>query len=194
MEKTNFEMFHDYGFEVPPLGRSELTSLAHTIHRETGYKGDRPFPIMRFVELVLPRVYEDFALEVLSCNALGEKLGETYPRARLIRLREDVYDDAVDGLPLARITVAHEVGHLIAHRNVPAGLARRQASKSIPAYRSSEWQANAFAGALLMPTSKIFNLTPLEIRRLYNVTPTAAKTQLEAVRKKGPVWARKFSL
>ncbi len=194
MRKINYEMTHDYGYEVPPHSREDLTRLAHLVHQISGYKGVGPFPIMRFVELVLPEIYEDFELQVLRPRELGEKLGETYPSRHLIRLRQDIYDTAVDGQPLARMTVAHETGHLLVHNNIPIALARKQATKSIPAYRSSEWQANAFGGALLMPADKIIRLEPEEICELYNVTITAASTQLKAVRGKGAMWAKTFSL
>ena len=73
-------------------------------------------------------------------------------------------------------------------------MARKQATKSAPAYRSSEWQANAFGGALLMPADKIIKLTPEQISALYNVTITAANTQLKAVKEKGGLWAASFAL
>ena len=194
MRKIDLGMTHDYGYEVPPRSRDDLTRLAHFVHQISGYKGSGPFPIMRFVELVLPEIYEDFELQVVRPRELGEKFGETYPSKHLIRLRQDVYDAAAGGQPFARMTVAHETGHLLVHNNIPLSLARKQATKSVPAFRSSEWQANAFGGALLMPADKIIRLEPEEICEFYNVTITAASTQLRAVREKGARWAKSFSL
>lgn len=174
---------HDYGFEVPPKSRIQLTRDAHTIHQLLGYRGDRPFPIVPFLEHVLPVLYEDFELEISTCGSLGDKFGETYPKKHLIRLREDIYDQAVEGHPFSRMTIAHEIGHLIEHENVPVALARNAASRQIEAYRCSEWQANAFAGALLMPASKILDLSIPEIMERYQVTCSAAQCQSRAVRK-----------
>lgn len=187
-------MTHDFGYEVPPRSRDDLTRVAHLVHQISGYKGTGPFPIMRFMEFGLPEICEDFELQVVPPRELGEKFGETYPGRHLIRLRQDVYDAAVAGQPLARMTVAHEIGHLLVHSDIPVAFARKQATKSVPAYRSSEWQANAFGGALLMPVDKIIRLDPEEICELYNVTITAANTQLKAVKEKGAKWAKKFRL
>ena len=184
---------HDYGVEVPPKSRMDLTKDAHAVHKLVGYKGDRPFPIVHFFELVLPLLYDDFDLEIVSTSDLGEKFGETYPDRHLIRLGEEIYDGAVGGDPFSRMTIAHEVGHLLEHEGVPRTLARNAASKSIPAYKSSEWQANAFAGALLMPASKILDLTPDKISEFFQVTKTAARTQCTAAAKEEK-WCRALTL
>lgn len=183
MKKISFRDTHDYGVEVPPKSRMNLTMDAHAIHLLIGYKGDKPFPIAEFLERGLPVLYDDFELEVVTEGELGKKFGETYPDRHLIRLREDVYDQAASGDPFSRMTVAHEVGHLFEHEGVPRALARREASRSIPAYKSSEWQANAFAGALLMPACKIVDLSPEQVSEHYQVTITAAWTQCSAIAK-----------
>lgn len=188
MKKINLVDTHDYGVEVPPKSRKSLTMDAHIIQKLVGYKGDRPFPIVGFLEHGLPLLYNDFEYEIAAVGELGEKFGETYPDRHLIRLREDVYDGAVAGDPLSRMTLAHEVGHLLEHEGVPRVLARKEASGSIPAYKSSEWQANAFAGALLMPCCKIIALAPEEVSELYQVTMSAAYTQRNVMIKEAQKW------
>ena len=181
MKKINLIDTHDYGFEVPPKSRMDLTRDANAIHRAIGYKGDRPFPIIRFIERALEMLCDGFELEIVTEKELGGKFGETYPHKHVIRLREDIYDNAVDGDGFARMTAAHEVGHLLEHADVPLSMAR--ASRQLPAYRSSEWQANAFAGALLMPASKIIDMDEEDIRDTYGVTISAAYKQKDAIRK-----------
>lgn len=188
MKKINLIDNHDYGVEVPPKSRKNLTTDAHIIHKLIGYKGDGPFPIVEFLERGLPLLYDGFECEITALKELGEKFGETYPDRHLIRLREDVYDGAVAGDPLSRMTLAHEVGHLLEHEGVPRALARKEASRSIPAYKSSEWQANAFAGALLMPACKVIALAPEEVSKLYKVTVSAVHTQRNAMIKEAQKW------
>ena len=161
---------------------------AHVIHDLVGYKGNKPFPIVDFFEHGLSVLYGDqFDYEVVTSKELGEKFGETYPDKHLIRLREDVYNKAVDDDPFSRMTVAHEVGHLLLHEGIPRTLARK-ASRDIPAYKSSEWQANAFGGALLMPACKIIDLTPEEVSERYQVTIAAARIQCRAMGKEATRW------
>lgn len=183
-----FKDHHDYGWEVPPRSRRELLMHAHTIHEVLGYKGDSPFPILKLAEHVFYKVYEDYDFEVATEVELGDDLGKTFPDKHLIRIREDVYKAAVQGQGLARAVVAHECGHLLLHQNIPVAMARREATKELPAYKSSEWQANAMAGALLMPASKIIDLSPAEIVERYGVSFSAAETQLRAVRKEVQRW------
>lgn len=188
MKRINLIDTHDYGVEVPSKSRKNLVMDAHVIHKLIGYKGDRPFPITGLLERGLPLLYGDFEFEIDTVNELGEKFGETYPDRHFIRLREDVYDGAVAGNPLSRMTVAHEVGHLLEHEGIPRALARKEASRSIPAYKSSEWQANAFGGALLMPACKIIDLTPEEVSERYQVTKSAACIQRAAMIKEAEKW------
>lgn len=188
MKPIKFTDQHDYGWEVPACSRKDLILHAHAIHKTIGYKGDGPFPILKLVEHVFSKVYEDYNFDIATETELGDNLGKTYPDKHLIRIREDVYNAAVQGQGLARAVVAHECGHLLLHQGIPMAMARREATRELPAYKSSEWQANAIAGALLMPASKIIGLSPTEIIRKYNVSHSAAQTQLYAVRKEATRW------
>ena len=63
----------------------------------------------------------------------------------------------------ARSTLAHEIGHCVLHgqevragRHRPQLLALRRAPRArLKPYQDSEWQAHAFAGALLMPRATV---------------------------------------
>lgn len=173
----------DRGFEVPPCSRLDLLLYADAIHGAVGYDGSAAFPILGFMELILPQVYPDVAFEVVPPGSLGDKFGETFPAEHLIRLTQDIYDAAAAGDGFSRMTVAHEVAHLLWHEKVPIALARKRAGRDLPAYRSSEWQANALAGALLMPIRKVIHMDPYEVQEKYLVSPSAARIQTAKVRK-----------
>jgi len=78
-----------------------------------------------------------------------------------LRLRADVWDGVLAGHARARFTLAHEIGHLVLHRQDLAyhqGRAFRDTvtpaqklAPGVPVFASPEWQANAWAGAYLMP-------------------------------------------
>ena len=179
---------HDYGYEVPPCSRKQLIDHAHSIHKAVGYKGETAFPILELIEFVFPAVYDDFDFVILPEPEMGDDFGLTLPDEHVIKLREDVYEAAEAGQGFGRMVAAHESSHLLRHEKIPVSLARRKATKEIPSYRSSEWQANAMAGALLMPASKIVDMTVQEIIERYKVTPTAAETQLRKVREGARKW------
>lgn len=172
----------DRGFEVPPCSRLDLLLYADVIHSAVGYDGSTAFPIVPFMENILPQVYPDASFEIVPAGSLGDRYGETFPADHFIRLPEDVYDAAVAGEGFSRMTVAHEVAHLLWHEKVPVSLARRRAGRDLPAYRTSEWQADALAGALLMPIRQIVSMDPCEVEEKYLVSASAAWVQTQKAR------------
>ena len=165
-------------YRVPARSRAEIRKFANTIRDILGIRGDSPFPMMEFVERVLPEVYPDFELHVRPIEDMGKKHGETFPDRHIICLREDVYNRACAGEGRDRLTVGHETGHLFMHSNLDISMART--NETYPAYESSEWQANAFAGELLMPHDSIVGMEAWEVVERYKVSEAAAKKQLRS--------------
>ncbi len=188
MVKINFADQHDYGYEVPPCSRRDLVEHAHAIHKAIGYKGDGPFPILELVEKGFYYLYDDYVFEVVSEAEMGDDLGKTWPNEHVIRVREDVYEAACEGQGFARMILGHESSHLLRHEGIPVSMACRKADKHLPAYKSSEWQANAMSGALLMPSCKIIEMSIDEIVEKYQVSTGAAEMQLCSIRKEARKW------
>lgn len=99
---------------------------------------------------------------ILADGTLREEAASEYDRGTLaVRLRPDVWEGAVAGNARFRFTVAHEIAHVVLHRNdliQNRGRAFRDVvtpteklPADVPIYRSPEWQANGWAGAFLMP-------------------------------------------
>ncbi len=108
------------------------------------------------------------------------------PWEHTIIVRQDVYDVACEGVRRDRFTLAHELGHYLLHPN--PGLARQApvARESIPVYRSSEWQADYFAGSLLMPIELVKTCTSLEeIQERFGVSRDTARTHCQSYRREG---------
>ena len=163
-------------FEVPPIGRQKLMAITDDLRAYL--RIDRPFfPILEVVEFAFPQIWSEFALTIGDMDEMGNDHGLTFTDRMEIRLREDVYQGVHDGKGRDRLTLAHEVGHLLMHRG-PAYPRTMKDSADIPAYRSSEWQANAFAGSLLMPLTFLQTAKSLqEIVDTCGVTHDAAMTQ-----------------
>jgi Zn-dependent peptidase ImmA (M78 family) len=82
------------------------------------------------------------------------------------------------------MTLAHELGHNVLYPG--AGFARMTRAESIPAYRSSEWQANAFGGELLISADHIHKCRNLsEAVLMFGVSLDAAAVQWKAFGRKG---------
>jgi len=106
-------------------------------------------PVTELLEHFLPALLGDkFAFTVQSMREMGNRHGYVDPITGELSLRSDVYDGLCEGNGRDRFTACHEMGHYFLHRST---LNRAPAVKQIPIYRDPEWQANAFAAAVLMP-------------------------------------------
>lgn len=169
------------GFRVPPLRRKDIRQRASEVRQwaEVLRGRDEPFfPIAQFMDVVLPQFFPDFDLQVCTRRDLGEIHGVTYPEHQLIQIRRDVYEGALAGRGRDRMTMAHELGHLLLHRAV--GLARLDgAPDDHPLGEDSEWQADAFGGELLIGAAHVAaNDTEDEVASRFGVSSAAARVQL----------------
>lgn len=121
------------------ISRTNLRELADWIRKATGYENKPYFPIIEFMENVMPEMFPGFNYEFVDDTVLGNKEGLTLPHENLILLPDSVYNDAIEGKGRARFTVAHEVSHYILIGDDSIALAR--SGSRIPAYQDPEWQA-----------------------------------------------------
>lgn len=173
-----------YSFEVPPRCRDEIIEAAVSLRRALRITNPM-FPILQVVEVLLPQHDPEFSFEVKEYEELGDQHGLTRPEMKEMWIREDVYEGARSGNGRDRFTIAHELGHYLLH-NEP-GLARTLKPRgSFPVYKCSEWQANSFAGALLIPTDVAQALRdPNAIAETCGVSVDAATVQLKVLSQKG---------
>ncbi len=116
----------------------------------------------------------------------------------LVTLDHATYLSLVEGTPRALFCLCHELGHVCVHSlkllemsSIPhevASLNRGEISAH-RAFEDTEWQANAFAGAFLMPAAGLAELerdrgvlTPQELTRRFNVSFDAARIRLDSFR------------
>lgn len=170
--------------EVPPRSRKKIRQLTDLVRDELDFTKAK-FPIMSVLELALPLADEDFVFEVRTKEEMGDNHGLTYPNQSRIILREDVYEGARLGRGRDRFTAAHELGHFLMHRNV--ALARSTQAMTPPvAYRSSEWQANCFAGELLVSHRHLQGCnSPEELASRFGVSVQAAGVQWDVYEREG---------
>jgi Zn-dependent peptidase ImmA (M78 family) len=170
--------------EVPPLSGSQIAQIANSIRRDMKIQADG-FPLVQFLELAMPRIFPGFALEVGTKDEMGLNHGLTIPIEKVIRLREDVYDGLTRGVGRDRFTAAHELGHYIMHRGVPIVFHRAEHGE-LKTFKDSEWQANTFAGDLLMPREAFMTCESLEeVARRFGVSLQAAAVQNKKLTKFG---------
>ncbi|PKC35371.1 peptidase [Pantoea ananatis 15320] len=133
---------------MPVMSRASIRTLTKQLRTAFKIRG-LYFPVMEVVEFALPQFLPEFEFHVLSRKEMGQTHGLTFPQESTIILREDVYIGASNGNGRDRMTVAHEIGHLLMHKNI--AFARSEPDVKIAAFVSSEWQAKCFSGELLVP-------------------------------------------
>lgn len=167
----------DQKYKATPVSRNAIRQLAAQIRKITGTENTLYFPIIHFVECVLPQLVDGFFLEILPKDEMPNKCGETFPAEKKIQIREDIYQAAIDGDGFARYSVAHEVGHLLINDVDSISLCRLEPGERLKPYEDPEWQADAFGGELLMYYPLIHRMSEDDIAEKCGVTRRAAHIQ-----------------
>lgn len=175
----------DQCYLAAPLSRRQLREIAAKVRKFAEISG--PYvDIVSLLELWLPKVAPNFELVIQPASVLGNDHGRTYPSQGRIEIREDVYIRANQGNGRDRMTLAHELGHLLLHDDVAH--ARSFQSHPPPAYRDPEWQAKCFAAELLIPLNHIGGCAgPADIAKRFGVSMEAATYQWRVYQKEGPI-------
>ena len=161
-----------------PISRKQIREFANKIRKSVNLEDEYYFPIIQFIELVLPRIDPEFEYEIVEKEELPDGVyALTYPDQKKIVIRRDVYEGVCDDYGRARFTVAHELFHYLFHDTKNIGFAR--ADEAGPAYVDPEWQANTFAGELLVPIHLIGGLSIDEIVEKCQVSKQCASIQMK---------------
>jgi hypothetical protein len=112
--------------------------------------------MVRLLENKLPLLFKNFSLGVKPASEMGEAEAYTEFNPPEIVVSQPVYDLARKQHGRSRMTLAHELGHLVMH---PGAVKFRTEFLTKPTEfnysESAEWQARKFASLFLMPTHVI---------------------------------------
>jgi transcriptional regulator with XRE-family HTH domain len=162
------------GIRVPPLSTKTIRAFADQVRSVFVEDDQIDFPIMDVMEFRLSAVFDGFYIDVRHEQDMGDDEGRMIAGENVIALREDVYNGAWAGNRRDRFTVCHEFGHFLMHRTVTLARARDDADKI---FCDSEWQADTFAGTLLMsPRHLPLFSGPEHAADLCKMNPAATRT------------------
>lgn len=123
-------------------------------------------------------------LEIVEMEELPNEYAITIPSQRVIKLRADTHDSALKCEARGRFTVAHELGHLLLHANTVPQFAFSQAPSNHSYIEDVEWQANEFAGWLLVdPAHSELLKTPRSCSIGFGVSLETARYMLEKIKR-----------
>jgi hypothetical protein len=147
-------------FKCKWLKPDEIWDSAENIRTEYCPAGKLPIDVERIVEF-------DLGLDIEPMHdLLREADMDAYLRSDLTGIIVD-YDRYMEArfANRMRFSFAHELGHLYLHKNLYASISFNSAEEwhdilqSLPEseYKNFEYQANEFAGRLLVPRNELFN-------------------------------------
>lgn len=156
------------------LSRKKIRMLANYVRKMSGYEDCPYFPIVEFIELILGDPdNSDFNYEIVEPWEMKDMYGSTNTGINVMKIRKDVYERAIQGVPRDRFTLCHELGHYLLHQPDLMSYARGD----IPKYCQPEWQANTFAGELMAPYNLVENMSVDEIVEKCGMSRQAATIQ-----------------
>lgn len=133
----------------------EIENYANNLRRELGVAPDSPFPVLDVIE----KFHGDglLTIQYLQDNhsIFEEDTPAKYnPSENFIYVKETVLEELENGEYRANFTLAHELFHYFQCQIL--GFEFVEADEC-PKYADPEWQADEFAGQLLLPTKCITN-------------------------------------
>lgn len=127
----------------------------------------------------LAKIGKQFSVEVHDDRLPFGVIGPAYVdlTAKVLHILSDVLREARNGVPHARFIVAHEIGHMILHKDQVMSFSDDKAVQLhyLPDQQSAEWQANTFALTLLLPDQVIFDTRNLDLDTASIVTLVASE-------------------
>lgn len=162
-----------------PLSRAKIREFTKMLRKTLNISPNEKFPTIYFLEFGLKAFGFDY--DICDKNELENCYAKTIPESKVVKIKEDVYMRAVEGVPRDLFTILHEVGHVIFHNDRTIEFARNE--EKIPAYMDPEWQANTFAAELLVPSDYIDGMTKEEIVIRYGCSNEVALIQMKENKK-----------
>lgn len=129
-----------------PYCRKNIRNEVYKIKQKLGLLQQTYIDIIKFIELVLPKIDPDFRLEVVSNSYFKDRYAEACPSEHLIRVPNFIYKKAYRGDKFCRIILAHELGHYLMHGNEKITFAY-----SVDKSYNIERQADIFSTEFLIP-------------------------------------------
>lgn len=182
--------------------------------RLLGFDPEEPLPSMDLFERLARlrtgakrNIAVDYTVADLRDGVEGES---SYVKERnefLVTLSPATYSGLERDDPRARLTAAHEVGHIAQHwaelirlSRIPhrADALQRGSYADLKPYEDAEWQATEFAGALLVPPGALRSfqrlghpLTSDLVQRNFGVSRACAEKRLRTYGKQKEMWVGK---
>ena len=178
--------------KVPGLSYKEIGRIAEKLTQSIFpqmFSSPQPFPIGKFLEFQLEEM-TGYSFEVSDNLPFGVE-GRTCFSEKSVILSDATYCGMCRGDGRDRFTAAHELGHVVLHADYLKSFQDNGAKEimlhrgQIQTYCDPDWQAEAFASAILLPKKVVFQLffkesrSEAEIASVLKTSITAVRTKIE---------------
>lgn len=140
------------------LTAAALARIAEAVRAKFGVADKTWVDVVDIVELELPKIIKGYRFVVKPDGEMSTPAYTNYDPVSIV-VSESVYVAACEGDNRSRMTIAHELGHVLLHSSffgTKHNMHRSDSSKRIGQAKgahSSEYQAKRFAAFLLAPKS-----------------------------------------
>lgn len=159
-----------------PLKIVEIENYANNLRRELGISSNSPFPILKVIE----KFHNDGLLTIQYLEdehrIFEDNTPAKYnPRENFIYVKESVLEKLENHEYRANFTLAHELFHYFQCQVL--GFEFKDV-ECCPSYENPEWQADEFAGQLLIPTKFVVGKCDTKmIAEAFNVSESCVVTR-----------------
>ena len=173
-------------YRIEPKSRKDLRAIALRIREAFGLRDCLYFPIVDFMEHMMPKMFDNYNWEIIDDDELPTNQDAVTVIENgfgTVRIKQSVYDGACDGDGQHRMTIAHEVvGHFIPMCVLGFEFYRSYGDEEIEAYRDPEWHAKCLAGEFMMAYHLVGEDKPKQLMEKCGVSQSAARYQRKKFR------------
>ena len=102
--------------KAQPRSKAFIRLIVEQIRKILQINNDEKVDVIRLLEFVIcPNM--EISLQIVEEKYMQDKYAEYSPVEQTIKIREDVYNRAIDGVGRDRFTISHEIGHIFLHSN-----------------------------------------------------------------------------
>lgn len=166
-------------YQCSPLSRATLRGLASEIRKQLGWEKSAWLPVMKLLEGFHEIIGDpEFSFQCDPDETFDNGIhAEFLPDQNMIRIRESVYLGAYENNGRDRMTIVHELAHVILIKVCEVRFARCFDNQPVPTYCDPEWQAKCLAGELMVPYKLMKDKEVSQITLLCGVSADAASYQ-----------------
>jgi hypothetical protein len=172
-------MGNNFG-SVQRRSEHQIEHLAAMVRRELGVQPGERLAMRPVLELALDDMVEDAYWKIELDAEMGGAEASTAWHEPVITVSASTYAELCRSNPRARMTIAHEIGHLLMHTRKPVFHYRTRTKDQ---RLDPEWQADYFAAALLMPATAFRKMkTVTQAMKAFGVSRGAALRRARGLR------------